>query len=167
MRTKIVFGALLLSVALCSPGFSGECCATGGCCPEPACCAKPACCEKACGCEAGCGSRCCERATPLKDLFAGLKDLCACHRCGACEACGKGCCPEPACCAKPACCASHLPFWVLHWHSSVRCRNSLLPTNFTGFVRRNKAARFSAPTLIATTMPESWNSCSRSPLSAV
>ncbi len=29
MRTKIVFGALLLSVALCSQGFSGECCATG------------------------------------------------------------------------------------------------------------------------------------------
>ena len=27
MRTKILFGALLLSVALCSRGFSGECCA--------------------------------------------------------------------------------------------------------------------------------------------
>ena len=54
MRTKIVFGALLLSVALCSRGFSGDC---NGCCPEPACCAKPACCEKACGCE----KACCER----------------------------------------------------------------------------------------------------------
>ena len=35
MRTKILFGALLLSVALCSQGFS-QCCA-----PEPACCANP------------------------------------------------------------------------------------------------------------------------------
>ena len=52
MRTKILFGALLLSVALCSRGFS-QCCAGTGLC------AKPACCEKACGCErpAASGSR--------------------------------------------------------------------------------------------------------------
>ena len=54
MKTKILFGALLLGVALCSRAFSDSCCA-------PACCAKPACCEKACGCEngCGCGSGCC------------------------------------------------------------------------------------------------------------
>ena len=82
MKGKTIFGALLVSVALCSQGFGFElldrmlglncggcgeckacakvaCCEKAGkcCCPEPACgcCAKPACCAKACGllCEAG------------------------------------------------------------------------------------------------------------------
>ena len=95
MRTKILFGALLLSVALCSRGFSGDCCAPCRTCMLR----EPACCEKACGCDKGC----CER--PCRDLFHGLKDLFACKHCCACEACGptRACCaPEPACC-KPAC----------------------------------------------------------------
>ena len=48
MRSKILFGAMLLSVALSSRAFCGDCCV-------PASPAKPACCEKACGCQAGCG----------------------------------------------------------------------------------------------------------------
>ena len=68
MNGKTIFGALLVSVALCSQGFGFElldrmlglncggcgeckacakvaCCEKAGkcCCPEPACCAKPAC----------------------------------------------------------------------------------------------------------------------------
>ena len=69
MRSKTIFGALLVSVALCSQGFGfellermlglngggcGECnaCAKVACCEkacEKACCPEPACCEKACG----------------------------------------------------------------------------------------------------------------------
>jgi len=124
MRSKTLFGALLVSVALCSQGFGfelldrmlglngggcGECnactkvkacepCAKV-CCPEPACCAKPTCCEK---------ERVC-RPTPVRDLFAGLKDLftakgCVCEE-PACKPCEPACKPcEPACKAcEPAC----------------------------------------------------------------
>ena len=37
MNSKIVFGALLLSVALCSRGFAGDC---GACSPVAACSAE-------------------------------------------------------------------------------------------------------------------------------
>ncbi len=105
MRSKTIFGALLVSVALCSQGFgfglldnvlglnNGGCC---GCC-EKACC-EPACCEKPC----------CE---PCCDLFGGLKGLLSCKSCGCCEpACCEEACCEPACCeeacCEPACCES-------------------------------------------------------------
>lgn len=124
MRSKTIFGALLVSVALCSQGFGyelldrmlglncgdcGDCntcakvaCCDKACCPEPACCEKaccePACCEKAC-----CGSCKCCRITPVRDLFAGLKDLFECKGsycepvCApVCEqVCNQAC--EPAC----------------------------------------------------------------------
>ena len=129
MRSKTIFGALLVSVALCSQGFGfelldrmlglncggcGECnaCAkvtccdpcTKACCPEPACCAKPHCCEKAC-CDP-CG-KCC-RPTPVRDLFADIAHLFECKGCYCEPACcpEKGCCPEPcakACCDKGCC----------------------------------------------------------------
>src|SRR5271166_1619241 len=50
MKTKVLFGGLLLCVAICSRVFSGDCCAQ---------CCAPASCAKACGCESGCGSGCC------------------------------------------------------------------------------------------------------------
>ena len=144
MKSKTIFGALLVSAALCSQGFGFELLngllglKDGGCgegkacakvapceackaCPAP--CAKVACCEKACpkACEAACEPACgkagrCKKqyptpvrdaickATPVRDLFGGLKDLYECKGCtcstNACEA-AKGCCPEPAC--EPAC----------------------------------------------------------------
>ena len=125
MRTKTIFGALLVSVALCSQGFGFElldrmlglnCGGCGECnaCAKVACCEKacPKACEKACpkACEPACAANCGEckkcRATPVRDLFAGLKDLfeskgtiCDTGACGA----EKGCCPEPACCPVKAC----------------------------------------------------------------
>src|SRR4030067_939290 len=98
MKGKTIFGALLVSVALCGQGFGFElldrmlglntggcgqptCCQPAGqCCEQPACCA-PARCEPAC-CDPAC-STCC---APKCDLFAGLKGLFACG----------GCC-QPAC----------------------------------------------------------------------
>ena len=125
MKGKTIFGALLVSVALCSQGFGfellnnllgangggcGTCAKVAPCeavkaCPQPAAC-DPAC-EKACG-QNSCGKckKC--RATPVRDLFAGLKDLCEAKGCyceqpkGCCEA-AKGCCPEPACEKVAAC----------------------------------------------------------------
>ena len=131
MRSKTIFGALLVSVALCSQGFGfelldrmlglngggcGECnaCAKVACCEKAcpkACCPEPACCEKAC--PKACEPACCEtatcgkckkcRCTPVRDLFAGMKDLfeakgTVCET-GCCDA-AQGCCPEPACCEK-------------------------------------------------------------------
>ena len=90
MKSRFVFGALLLSVALYSQGFGielqgrlgglkcggcGECgtCKVACCEPAAKCCApEPACCEKA-ACDVGCGKAC--SATPVRDLFCGLKDL--------------------------------------------------------------------------------------------
>jgi len=104
MKGKLVFGALVMSVALCSQVFgldllnnltglnSSGCqpCAAPGagpaakaCCPEPAC--APACAPRR-----GC------------DLFAGIHNLLCCHRCGKQDCCGK-CdpgCPKPC---DPAC----------------------------------------------------------------
>jgi len=124
MRSKTIFGALLVSVALCSQGFGlelldrmlglngggcGECkvaccdpCAKA-CCPEP--CAKA--CPEPCA-QANCGT-CCKkcRPTPVRDLFANIADMftakgvqCETVACAAPTAC----CPEPACCEKPAKC---------------------------------------------------------------
>ena len=120
MRSKTIFGALLVSVALCSQGFSFELLdrmlgLNGGGCGECNTCAKvapcepcaktcaPACCEKAPCCERG---KVC-RPTPVRDLFANMKDLfeakgCQCEPTGCCEA--PKCCPEPTCCEKPKCC---------------------------------------------------------------
>jgi len=121
MRSKTIFGALLVSVALCSQGFGfelldrmlglngggcGECNACAKVAPCEPCaktCAPVACCEKA-----TCGERCkvC-RPTPVRDLFANMKDLFEAKGCqvdpvGCCEA--PKCCPEPTCCEKPKCC---------------------------------------------------------------
>jgi len=118
----MIFGALLVSVALCSQGFGfelldrmlglnnggcGECnaCDKVACCEKAcpqACCAAPACCEKPACCEnATCGKckKC--RATPVRDLFGDLKEMFEAKGCvtetKCCEA-AKACCPEPACC---------------------------------------------------------------------
>ncbi|MBU4271942.1 MAG: hypothetical protein KKE86_00445 [Planctomycetes bacterium] len=128
MRSKTIFGALLVSVALCSQGFGFElldrmlglnC---GGCGDYKACakvapcdpCAKVACPDPA-ACEnvAACGSTCSKckkcRATPVRDLFAGMVDLFECKgvTCDAnpCDP-ANACCPEPVTCEKacdPAC----------------------------------------------------------------
>ena len=59
MKSRIVFGALLMSVTLCGQGFGFELldnllglnkCGCGGCC-------EPACCEQAC-----CEPQCCEKS---------------------------------------------------------------------------------------------------------
>jgi len=130
MKSKAVFGALLVSVALCSQGFGLElldrmlglrgcgcnpcapaCCEEAQAC-EPACCeqvacepacGEPACVEPAC-CEAACADACCRKRC---DLFKGLKGLADRHRCRkACrDACCKpACCETEACCPEPACC---------------------------------------------------------------
>ncbi len=119
MKGKVVFLALLLSVALCSQGFGGDlldrmlglnCGGCGGCntcdkaacceevkdcAPEPECCEEVAACGKVDSCDP-CGKKRC-------DLFAGLKDLFDCKRC---DPCGKTeCCEEVAVCApEPECC---------------------------------------------------------------
>ena len=118
MKAKMVFGALLLSAALCSQGFGfellanmvglnrgggGQCCEPQCCekaCCEPACepeCCEPACCEPEC-CEPACKPACRKRGPLcclLDDLF-GRRKCCAQPSC-----CEKACC-EPACC-EPAC----------------------------------------------------------------
>jgi hypothetical protein len=121
MRSKTIFGALLVSVVMCSQGFgfelldrmlglnSGGCGDCKACTKVAACdpCAKVACAQPTCE-QANCGqcTRCKKcRITPVRDLFDGLKDMfeakgsvCEPAACGAC----KGCCPEP--CEKAACC---------------------------------------------------------------
>ena len=109
MTRKIVFGALLASVALCSQGFGFElldrmlglnCGGCGGCnaCCDPACCEdvkcctpEPACCEPKC-----CEVECCEPEC--------------------CDPCGKSCCKKKCCsllgaldglfCCKKKCCGT-------------------------------------------------------------
>lgn len=106
MKGKILFGALVLSVALCSQGFgdlfgrmSGL--KDGGCAP----CAAPAPCEQPkAGAPEPCGPACEPSYRPKRcDLFKGLRDLFACRQCGkvdcACEpvkVCEKPA-PAPAC----------------------------------------------------------------------
>ena len=132
MRSKMIFGALLVSVALCSQGFGfelldrvlgrdnggcGECkaCKAAPCEPcaktcEP--CAKT--CAKPCVpavCEKPCGKRC--HATPVRDLFDNIKDMFEAKACvvesGCCEkaCCDKGCCAKGCCekaCGAKGCC---------------------------------------------------------------
>jgi hypothetical protein len=105
MRGKIVFGALLASVALCSPGFGfelldrllglenncesgcGVCapacnpCTRAKCCPEPRTCAKPCCAP------AACARPCCAPAVCAKPCAPAV--------------CAKPC--APAVCARPCC----------------------------------------------------------------
>jgi hypothetical protein len=127
MRGKTIFGALLVSVALCSQGFGFELLdrmlgLNNGGCGECNACAKVACCEKACpqACEKACPQACetvcatatcgkCKkcRATPVRDLFGDLKEMfeakgtvCETRACAA----PKACCPEPACCEKACGC---------------------------------------------------------------
>ena len=121
MRSKTIFGALLVSVALCSQGFSFELLdrmlgLNGGGCGECNPCAKVAPCEpcaKTCApaacCEKATCNPCCKKyhATPVRDLFDNVKDMfeakgCQCEPVPCCEA--KGCCPEPACCGKTVKC---------------------------------------------------------------
>jgi hypothetical protein len=123
MKGKLVFGALLVSVALCNQGYGdlldnllglrrGNCCDPCGqpaCCqPAAKCCApEPQCCQPACepACEPVC-EPCCK---PKCDLFSGLKGLFKCKKCcNPCDSCASCCepakcsAPEPKCC-KPAC----------------------------------------------------------------
>jgi len=110
MKGKLLLGALLVSAALASQGFSmdlmdrmvvlsgggcGPCAAAAACDPAVKPCApEPACCQPAC-------NPCCKKRC---DLFKGLKDMFACRKCGKV----KCCCPKPtACdpaCGQPACC---------------------------------------------------------------
>ncbi len=127
MRSKTIFGALLVSAALCTQGFGFELLdrmlgLNNGGCGECNACAKVACCEKACpqACEKACPQACetvcatatcgkCKkcRATPVRDLFGNLKEMfeakgCVCET--KCCAPAKACCPEPACCEKACGC---------------------------------------------------------------
>ncbi len=121
MRSKMIFGALLVSVALCSQGFGFELLdrmlgLNGGGCGECNACAKVAPCQPACvkACAKPCLPVCepaCEkckvcRPTPVRDLFANIKDLFSAKACACEPACCEApkCCPEPACCAKPVRC---------------------------------------------------------------
>jgi hypothetical protein len=124
MRSKTIFGALLVSVALCSQAFSFELLdrmlgLNGGGCGECNACAKvtpcqPACqptcakaCEKAClpTVPATCKEKVC-RPTPVRDLFANIKDLFEAKACQTDPVCCEApkCCPEPACCPKTVRC---------------------------------------------------------------
>jgi len=110
MRSKTIFGALLVSVALCSQAFSFELLdrmlgLNGGGCGECNACAKVApCapCAKTCApvtCEkATCGKVC--RPTPVRDLFANIKDL---FEAKGCQVEPVACCEAPKCCPEPAC----------------------------------------------------------------
>ena len=137
MRSKTIFGALLVSVALCSQGFSfelldrmlglngGGCCECNACAKVAPCqpvsvkpCA-PVCSEKQCLPVVPASGKCkvC-RPTPVRDLFANVKDLFeakACQSEPACCEAPKGCAPEPACCAKP------VRFHKLHWRENGCC----------------------------------------------
>ena len=111
MKGKVIFGALLVSVALCSQAFAGEILDRvlglngGGCGPSgtAACCDPVKACEPACektACEPNCCKPCCQ---PVRELFGNLKDLVACKRCGKVRCC----CPKPVCaapCGDPTCC---------------------------------------------------------------
>ncbi len=129
MKGRILLGALLTSVALCSQGFGIELLDriiglknNGGCNTCQACANVAACepaakvtCPEPVSCVDGC-DRCKRSITPVRDLFCGIKGLLECARCGkvkcvcpkdACDAgkpCEevKACAPEPCePCAKP------------------------------------------------------------------
>jgi hypothetical protein len=138
MKGKTIFGALLVSVALCSQGFGfelldrmlglngggcGECkaCAKVACCEKAGkcCCPEPACCEKACRVKPTCCAKptCCEKT-------------CGCEKCRKCRAtpvrdlfdnikdlfeakgytCETKCCKAAKCCCpEPVCCGKVSP----------------------------------------------------------
>ncbi len=119
MKGKVIFGALLVSVALSGQVFGFELLDNllglnrGGCGPcQPAACepAAVAACEPACvapaACQPGCAKpNCCEpRIRPVRDLFDGLECL-AKRRLGCCESsrCPKkgACGPAAMACAQP------------------------------------------------------------------
>lgn len=113
MKGKSIFGALLVSVALCGQGFGYELLDNllglnrGGCGPcQPAACepaavaaCDPACaacepaavaaCDPACSACNPCGKpKCCRpRIRPVRDLFDGLEDLARCRLAGDCSKC--------------------------------------------------------------------------------
>ena len=119
MRSKTIFGALLVSVALCSQGFSFELLdrmlgLNGGGCGECNACAKVAPCEP---CAKTCApAACCEKASagnllqevpcrPRSATCSTTSRTCSRPRAASASqwlaAKPKGCCPEPACCGKP------------------------------------------------------------------
>ena len=141
MRSKTIFGALLVSVALCSQGFGfelldrmlglngggcGECnaCARSPpvqpcaktCAPKPPAARRPPCCASA--------ARKC-RPTPVRDLFANIKDMFE----------AKGCQCEPVAAAKPQ---GLLPGTGLLCEAEVLPQGSLLRE---GLLLRRPAAR--------------------------
>ena len=124
MRSKMIFGALLMSVAVCSQGFGFELLdrvlgrENGGCGECKACKAAP--CEPAKTCAPACAPSCaptcvkpclpnvCEKPyekkchpTPVRDLFDNIKDLFEAKAVAYEPACEAKCAPEP--CAKAAC----------------------------------------------------------------
>jgi len=124
MKVKTLVGTLLVSVALCSQGFSFELldrllgmncggCGTCGTCSEVTCCEpEAACCtpEPEC-CEEPVCDPCCDPCRPKMDLFAGLKGLFKCNACcdpcceqTCCEPVTECCEPEPTCCDPEPCC---------------------------------------------------------------
>jgi len=124
MKAKMVLGALLVSVALASQGFSmdfGDRLAGLNCggCGECKACAAPAPCKpaaKACAPAAVCGQPTCETCCKRCDLIKGMKDLFACRNCGKVKCCCEKPCAAPACCEKgapkacdPGCCVKAAP----------------------------------------------------------
>ena len=88
------WGGLKLFSRCCKPKCCEPvCCEAPKCCKPKCCkpkCCKPVCCKPACdSCCDPCGSCC--RPTPIRDLFAGLRDAlhsCCCGSC--CDSCGCG-----------------------------------------------------------------------------
>jgi len=114
MRWNMFFGALILSVGLCSQSFGFELLDRmlgygGGCGCEPSCCAKPCCakpccpkpcCAKPCCPKPCCAKPCCKSRCGGCDLFGGLNGLFCCKsRCGG----NRGCGCQPSCAAPQDC----------------------------------------------------------------
>ncbi len=156
MRSKTIFGALLVSVALCSQGFGFElldrmlglnggcgdnkacakvatcdpCAKVAACDPcAKACCPEPACCDPAC-CDPCCGQKChnCCRITPVRDLFGGLKDLFECKGTYCEPVCAPAC--DPACnqACEAACDPCCDPCKVKKCRTPRRCKKSCCDT---------------------------------------
>lgn len=127
MKWKM-FGALAISIGMCSQGMAFEllnrmmsvghghrncceptCCVADNNCCEPSCCvADNACCDKGCEpsccvaepacCANPCEQKCCKQRKGC-DLFSGLKDVFKRNRCK------KSCCEQASCC-EPSCCVA-------------------------------------------------------------
>lgn len=133
MKWNMFFGALVVSVGLCSQSFGFElldrmlgvsrsscggccesscceqsCCAEKSCCEQPSCCEKkcePACCEKSCCEQESCCDPCNSCCKKKCDLFGGLKGMFDCGGCCKKSCCEASCCDAaPTCCEKPSCC---------------------------------------------------------------